>query len=141
MTTSKALVADEKGTFLVELINKEVVEILEEPPPEDIILELAFWRAVYKLNVELPSLKARDMALKSAAIKHARIKEASQHIKTAIELCTQKGIKVTQLNIEAELSSWNNERIFSDEKSLAKHTVVKSSTVKTYLSQSRNSAK
>ena len=141
MTTSNDFVAKEKVALLVELINKEVFEILEEPPPEDVVSELAFWRAIYKLNVKLPSLKARDMALKSAAIKHARIKEAAQHIKTAIELCIQKGIKVTQLNVEAELANLNDDRIFSDEKSLAKHAVVKSSTVKTYLSKSRNSAK
>jgi len=141
VTTSNDFVAKEKVALLVELINKEVFEILEEPPPEDVVSELAFWRAIYKLNVKLPSLKARDMALKSAAIKHARIKEAAQHIKTAIELCIQKGIKVTQLNVEAELANLNDDRIFSDEKSLAKHAVVKSSTVKTYLSKSRNSAK
>jgi hypothetical protein len=141
VTTSNDFVAKEKVALLVELINKEVFEILEEPPPEDVVSELAFWRAVYKLHVQLPSLKARDMALKSAAIKNARIKEATQHIKKAIELCSQKGMKTTQLNIESELSTWNDDRIFSDEKNLAKHAVVKSSTIKTYLSKSRNSTK
>ena len=136
MATSKAPIPKKDTVNLfVKLLHEEVLLILKEPPPEDFVMELAAWRTLYKVNTALPSLKARDMALKSAAVKRARIEEAEEHIEHAIEQCIKSGRKPTQLNVEAELSSLKVDRIFSDEKSKAKKAVVKSSTIKTYLSK------
>ena len=136
MATSKvSIFKKETVDLFVKLLQEEVLLILKEPPPEDFVMELAAWRTLYKINVELPSLKARDMALKSTAVKRARIEEAEEHIEHAFEQCIRSGRKPTQLNIEAELCSLQVDRIFSDEKSKAKKAVVKSSTIKTYLSK------
>jgi len=137
-TTEKKDVA---ADLLVKLIREEVEMILNEPPPDDVLMELAAWRAFYKAAVKLNSLKAVGMALKAAAVKRARIEEAHEHIEWAVDQCTTKGLKPTQLNVEAQLSALNVGRIFSDVKEVAKKAVVKSSTIKTYLSKNRSLSK
>ena len=75
---------------LISMVIDEHQSIFKEPPIEDLYLEIALWRAMYKIATEVPSLRASAMQAKSAAIKKARIKIAREHIDWAISDCMSK---------------------------------------------------
>ena len=126
---------------LISMVIDEHQSILKEPPIEDLYLEIALWRAMYKIATEVPSLRASAMQAKSAAIKKARIKIAREHIDWAILDCKSKNLKPIQTNIENALLLLKSPHVFSDDKELAKKAIVRSNTIKNYLLEMKMSDK
>lgn len=132
---------DEKAKLqLIEMVASERIAMALEPPIEDTHLEIALWRALYKLTNKLTSLKAADAARKSVLSKKNRIKLAREHIDWAIEHCKSKKLKPNQDNIEAELIKLKTPEIFSDNPENAKEAIVKSNTIKEYLLELKHSS-
>jgi hypothetical protein len=126
---------------LISMVIDEHQSIFKEPPIEDLYLEIALWRAMYRIATEVPSLRASAMQAKSAAIKRVRITLAREHIDWAILDCNSKNIKPSQTNIENALLSLKSTHVFSDDKELAKKAIVKSNTIKDYLLEMKMSGK
>jgi hypothetical protein len=126
---------------LISMVIDEHQSIFKEPPIEDLYLEIALWRAMYKIATEVPSLRASAMQAKSAAIKKARIKIAREHIDWAILDCKSKNLKPIKTNIENALLLLKSPHVFSDEKELAKTAIVRSNTIKDYLLEMKMSGK
>ena len=125
---------------LISLVIDERLSIFKEPPIEDLYLEIALWRAMYRIAIEVPSLRASAMQAKSAAVKKVRIELAKEHIDWAILDCNSKNLKPIQTNIENALLNLKSPNIYSDDKELAKKAIVKSNTIKDYLLEMKMSA-
>lgn len=126
---------------LISMMIHEHQSIFKEPPIEDLYLEIALWRAMYRIANEVPSLRASAMQAKSVATKKARIKIAREHIDWAITDCKSKNLRPNQPNVENSLLLLKSPHIFSDNKELAKKAIVKSNTVKDYLLEMKMSDK
>jgi hypothetical protein len=126
---------------LISMVIDERLSIFKEPPIEDLYLEIALWRAMYRIATEVPSLRASAMQAKSAAIKRVRIDLAREHIDWAVLDCKSKNLKPIQTNIENALINLKSPHVFSDDKELAKKAIVKSNTIKDYLLEMKMSGK
>jgi hypothetical protein len=95
-STKKILSEDEIRNTLFDLIGDELELIYEEPPIENIFIELAFWRASYKIKAKNTSAKATKMARKSNSVKQERISQAIPEIEKAFDDCIEKAQDVLE---------------------------------------------
>lgn len=129
--------------ILALMVVEERIALSKEPPIEDIYMELAAWRAMYKVASKIPSLRASHMAAKSAAVKKARIKLARQHIDWAIEDCISRKIVPNLESIKTSLKKLKDSQIFYDDEAaaydekLARKAIVKPNTIRMYLQELR----
>lgn len=118
---------------LLELMVREFDAMQSEPPPENLWMEIAFWRASYKIAVENTSLKASASAHKSNATKRARLKVGHKYLQEAISKCENMKIEVTIESLLGQLAELNCPEVYSDEKYLQKRALVKPGTVRAFL--------
>lgn len=122
---------------LWEAVVRELDALLAEPVPDNFLIELAFWRANYRIATKNTSGKASANAAKSNATKKARIAVAHVYIERAITECNNRKVRITKEAIEKELADLNRPEIFSDEKFQQKKAIVKPGTIIAFLANWR----
>lgn len=139
ISTKKILSEDEIRNTLFDLIGDELELIYEEPPIENIFIELAFWRASYKIKAKNTSAKATKMARKSNSVKQERISQAILEIEKAFDECIRLGKRPSLKALQAQLRDLERPDIYSEEDGST--AMVKPGTVKTWLTKKNQQKK